>query len=63
MLYQIIDAKIQKSHTKTINLKYHLSRGVENLDCITDRILYQILKIIFKKQGEEADIFNRNIRK
>ena len=29
----------------------------------TDRILHQILKIIFKKQGEEADIFNRNIRK
>ena len=26
-----------------------------NLNCLTDRILYHILQIIFKKHGEKAD--------
>ena len=29
-----------KSHTKTINLKYHLQRGMINLNYLMDLILY-----------------------
>ena len=38
--------KYKKSHTKTINLKYQLRRGIKNLSYLTDNILYQIFKII-----------------
>ena len=36
----------KKSHTKIITLKYQLSRGMKNLNCLTDHILYWIFKII-----------------
>ena len=38
--------KYKKSHTKVINLKYHLQHGIKNLNHQMDRILYQIFKII-----------------
>ena len=37
-----------KSYTKTINLKYQLQNEVMDLNYMTYRILYQILKIIFR---------------
>ena len=44
LLYQILvsttNGKIYKSHTETINLKYHLQRGMKNLIYLTDCILY-----------------------
>ena len=50
LLYQIlsytIHGKIQKSHAVTINLKYLSQRGMNNLNYLTDPILYQIFKII-----------------
>ena len=50
LLYQIlaytIHGKNKKYHTKTINLKYQLRRGMENLSYLADHILYQIFKII-----------------
>ena len=55
-VYQILaftaHGKIQKSHTKTINLNYLGQRGMDILNCLMDHILYQISKIIlniFKK--------------
>ena len=38
--------KKKKSHTKTINLKYQLQRGIKSLNYMMDHILYQIFKII-----------------
>ena len=50
LLYQIlaytIDRKIQKSHTKIINLKYQLQLGMINLSYSMDYVLQQIFKII-----------------
>ena len=53
LLYQIlfysIHGKIyiyKKSNAKTINLKYQLQRGIMNLNCLTDHILYHIIKDI-----------------
>ena len=50
LLYQTlvvtIHGKIQKSHIKIINLKYHLRHGLKNLNYLIDHILYQALKII-----------------
>ena len=50
LLYQIlactIHGKISKSHTKTINLKYQLPRGMKNLNYLMDHILHKIFKII-----------------
>ena len=63
LLYQILvtttHGKIQKSYTKTIDLKYQLQHGMRSLICLTDHILYQIFKDyfqhIFKKHGEKND--------
>ena len=49
LLYQTlafnIKGKILKSHTKIMNLKYHLQNGMKNLNYLMDHILYQIFKI------------------
>ena len=37
-----------KSYTKTMNLKYQLQNEIMDLNYMTDRILYQIFKIIFR---------------
>ena len=40
------------------NLKYQLQRGMINLNCLVDHILYQIFKtilIIFKKNNENTN--------
>ena len=50
--------KCKRRHTKKKKLKFQLQRGMINLNCLTDRILYQIFKItlsIFKKHGEKTD--------
>ena len=45
-----------KSHTKTINLKYHLQRRMINLNHLTDNILYQIFfSVCFKKNRKKTD--------
>ena len=50
LLYQIlaytIHGKIQKSHTKIINLKYQLQLRMINLNYLMDYVLQQIFKII-----------------
>ena len=33
---------INKNYTKTINIKYQLQHGMINLNCLMNRILYQI---------------------
>ena len=50
------NGKIQKSHSKVINLKYQLQHGMENLNYLMDHILYEISKIIF-------DISFKNMKK
>ena len=40
--------KKKKSHIKIICLKYRLQHGMENLNYLMDKILYQIFKIILK---------------
>ena len=49
-LYQIlactIHRKYEKSHIRTINLKYQLQHSMKNLNYLTDHILYQIFKVI-----------------
>ena len=49
LVYQIlaftIHRKIQKSHTRIINLKYQLQHGTTSLNYLMDHILYQIFKI------------------
>ena len=67
LLYQIlvfiIHGKTWKAHTKMTNLKYQLQRGMINLNCLMDHILYQIFKtilIIFKKNNENTN--NSSIR-
>ena len=44
LLYQTLafntHGKIQKSHTKIINLKYQLGRGMKRLNYLIDNILY-----------------------
>ena len=41
-----IHRKIQKDHTKTIILKYHLWRGMKRLNYLMDHNMHQIFKII-----------------
>ena len=64
LAFTIIHGKIlKKIHTKIINLKYQLQRGIINLKHLADHILYQIFKIILsilKKHGEKTD--NPSIR-
>ena len=52
LLHQIIasniDGKVLKSHTKSINSKYQLLRGIKNLNYLMDYILYSIFNIIFE---------------
>ena len=46
-----------KNSTKTINLKYQLQRGMENLNCLMDYFLCQIFKIILsisKKKNQKV---------
>ena len=38
--------EIQKSHIRTINLKYQLQHGMKNLNNLIDHILHQMFKII-----------------
>ena len=38
--------KILNSHIRTLNLKYQLEHGMNNLNYLMDHILYQIFKII-----------------
>ena len=49
LVYQIlaftIHRKIQKSHTRIINLKYQLQHRMTSLNYLMDHILYQIFKI------------------
>ena len=51
LLYQIlaftITGKMQKSHTKIINLKYQLRHEIKSLNYLINHSLYQISKIIF----------------
>ena len=47
ILAYIIHGKIQKSYTKTINLKYHLELGRKNLIHVIVHVLYWIFKAIF----------------
>ena len=46
-----------KNSTKTINLKYQLQRGMENLNCLMDYFLCQIFKIILSisKKKSKSD--------
>ena len=50
LLYQIlactIHEKIQKCHTKTINLKYQVQCEMKDLSYFTDHILYKIFMVI-----------------
>ena len=41
-----LHGKITKSLIKTINLKFSLQHGMEILNYLIDRVLYQIFKII-----------------
>ena len=70
LLYQItacaIHGKILKNHTKAINLNYLSQRGLKNLNCLMDNILYQIFKIILnilskKNQTVTDKSSNKNI--
>ena len=60
LLYQIlasaINGKVQKSHTRTTNLKYYLQRGMKNLNYMMDHILYHILKIILSILSKKIKI-------
>ena len=38
--------EIQKSHIRTINLKYQLQHGMKNLNNLIDHVLHQMFKII-----------------
>ena len=68
LLYQTlaftIYEKIQKIHTKIINLKYQFQHGMKSLKYLMDNILYQIFKITSnvskKKHGKKTD--NPSIR-
>ena len=42
-----LHGKITKSLIKTINLKFSLQHGMEILNYLIDRVLYQIFKIIW----------------
>ena len=50
LLYQTlaftVHGKIQKSHTKIINLKYQVRHRMKSLNYLMDHIPYQIFKII-----------------
>ena len=52
-----IHEKIQNSHSKLMNLKYQLLRGMTNFNYLVDNIQYNIFKIILnlKKYGEKND--------
>ena len=52
-----IHEKIQNSHSKLMNLKYQLLRGMTNFSYLVDNIQYNIFKIILnlKKYGEKND--------
>ena len=56
LLYQIlaptIDAKILKSHPKTINLKYQIQHRMINLNYLMDHLLYQVFKIILSMSSK-----------
>ena len=54
--YATIRRKTQKSHTKTIDLKYQLQRGMKNLNYLMDHIFYQISKVVLS-------ILSKNIKK
>ena len=45
LLFKILAYTIHGA--KTINLKYHVQRGIINLNYLMENILYQIFKIIF----------------
>ena len=50
--------KIEKSHTKAINLKYQLQLGMKNLNCLMDHTLSDIqdyFKYINKKHEKIGD--------
>ena len=50
LLYQILEYTIhremQKSHTKTMNIKYRLQCGTKKFNYLMGHILYKIFKII-----------------
>ena len=52
-----IHEKLQNSHSKLMNLKYQLLRGMTNFNYLVDNIQYNIFKIILnlKKYGEKND--------
>ena len=53
MLAYTIYEKIWKSHTKAMNSKYQLRRGIKNLNYLMDHFLYQLtaINIYLKKQS------------
>ena len=53
-----IQRKIYKSHTKTINLKYQLQRGMKNSNYLIDHILYLIFKINFRISSNDGKYIN-----
>ena len=65
LLYQTlaftIHGKKEKSHTKIINLKYHLQHEMKNLSYMMGDILYQIFKIIFNIKKHEIITDNPSI--
>ena len=55
LLYQILAFAIHRKKVKKTNLKYQSQRGMINVDCLMDQILYQIFKIILS-------VSSRNMR-
>ena len=65
LLYQIaaytIHGKVQRSHIRTTDLKYHLQHGMKNLNYLMDHILYyKTVLNLSLKNGE--NIINPSIR-
>ena len=44
LLINLADKINLKSHARTMNLKYHLQRGMKSLNYLIDHIMYQIFK-------------------
>ena len=53
--------KCKKSLIRTINLKFQLQHGMENLNYLTDHILYQIFKIILNISLKKHETVTDNL--
>ena len=60
ILASVLHGKIQKSHTKTINLIYQLQRRMKNLNYLMDHIMGQILKIILSISSKRHETLTDN---